>query len=95
MPKAATSKAPKEKAEKAEKKVSRFTSPYIPNTPYSPLPSARCPQPRAAKKEKEGPKRPLSAFMYFCKDWRERVKAENPEASFGASRRQQPSSSSF
>ena len=38
MPKAATSKAPKEKAEKAEKKVSRFTSPYIPNTPYSPFP---------------------------------------------------------
>ncbi|KAG8908916.1 Non-histone chromosomal protein 6 [Tulasnella sp. 403] len=38
---------------------------------------------KKAPKEKGGPKRPLSAFMYFCKDWRERVKAENPEASFG------------
>ncbi|KAG9036829.1 Non-histone chromosomal protein 6 [Tulasnella sp. UAMH 9824] len=38
---------------------------------------------KAAAKGKDGPKRPLSAFMYFCKDWRDRVKAENPEASFG------------
>ncbi|KAG8911451.1 Non-histone chromosomal protein 6, partial [Tulasnella sp. 417] len=38
---------------------------------------------KAAAKDKSGPKRPLSAFMYFCKDWRDRVKAENPEASFG------------
>ncbi|KIO20508.1 hypothetical protein M407DRAFT_81488, partial [Tulasnella calospora MUT 4182] len=38
---------------------------------------------KAAAKDKTGPKRPLSAFMYFCKDWRDRVKAENPEASFG------------
>ncbi|KAG8986007.1 Non-histone chromosomal protein 6 [Tulasnella sp. 427] len=38
---------------------------------------------KAPAKDKGGPKRPLSAFMYFCKDWRDRVKAENPEASFG------------
>ncbi|KAG9007434.1 Non-histone chromosomal protein 6 [Tulasnella sp. JGI-2019a] len=38
---------------------------------------------KRAPKDKSGPKRPMSAFMYFCKDWRERVKAENPEASFG------------
>ncbi|KAG8927264.1 Non-histone chromosomal protein 6 [Tulasnella sp. 418] len=38
---------------------------------------------KAAASKDKGPKRPLSAFMYFCKDWRERVKAENPSASFG------------
>jgi len=37
---------------------------------------------RAAVKDPNAPKRPLSAFMFFCKDWRERVKSENPEASF-------------
>ncbi|KAF9508806.1 hypothetical protein BS47DRAFT_1320550 [Hydnum rufescens UP504] len=37
---------------------------------------------RAAVKDPNAPKRPLSAFMFFSKDWRERVKSENPEASF-------------
>ncbi|EPS94592.1 hypothetical protein FOMPIDRAFT_1026139 [Fomitopsis schrenkii] len=36
-----------------------------------------------AKKDKNAPKRPLSAYMFFSSDWRERVKAENPDASFG------------
>ena len=35
------------------------------------------------KKDKNAPKRPLSAYMFFSQDWRERVKAENPDASFG------------
>lgn len=40
--------------------------------------------PRAkAKKDKNAPKRALSAYMFFSQDWRERVKAENPDASFG------------
>ncbi|KAF5325815.1 hypothetical protein D9611_000935 [Ephemerocybe angulata] len=45
--------------------------------------------PRAAasksKKEKDPnkPKRALSAYMFFSQDWRERIKAENPEAGFG------------
>ncbi|KAI8449560.1 high mobility group box domain-containing protein [Phakopsora pachyrhizi] len=40
---------------------------------------------RRTKKEKDpnAPKRPLSAYMYFSQDWRERIKAENPEVSFG------------
>ncbi|KAI0689375.1 high mobility group box domain-containing protein, partial [Cytidiella melzeri] len=29
------------------------------------------------------PKRALSAYMFFSQDWRERVKAENPDAGFG------------
>lgn len=36
-----------------------------------------------AKKDPAAPKRPLSAYMFFSQDWRERVKAENPEAGFG------------
>ena len=30
-----------------------------------------------AKKDPAAPKRPLSAYMFFSQDWRERVKAEN------------------
>jgi len=36
-----------------------------------------------AKKDPKAPKRALSAYMFFSQDWRERVKAENPEAGFG------------
>jgi len=39
--------------------------------------------PRKTKKDKNAPKRALSAYMFFSQDWRERVKAENPDASFG------------
>ncbi|KAJ7875354.1 high mobility group box domain-containing protein [Mycena olivaceomarginata] len=37
------------------------------------------------KKEKDpnAPKRALSAYMFFSSDWRERIKNENPDASFG------------
>ena len=38
---------------------------------------------KPAKKDSKGPKRPLSAYMFFSQDWRERVKAENPDASLG------------
>ncbi|KIJ34885.1 hypothetical protein M422DRAFT_60408 [Sphaerobolus stellatus SS14] len=38
---------------------------------------------KKGKKGKDGPKRPLSAYMYFSQDWRERIKTENPDASFG------------
>jgi hypothetical protein len=34
-------------------------------------------------KAKDGPKRALSAYMFFSQDWRERIKAENPDAGFG------------
>jgi hypothetical protein len=36
-----------------------------------------------AKKDKNAPKRALSAYMFFSQDWRERIKAENPDAGFG------------
>lgn len=39
------------------------------------------------KKDPNAPKRALSAYMFFSQDWRERVKAENPDAGFGESRR--------
>jgi len=35
------------------------------------------------KKNPNAPKRPLSAYMFFSQDWRERIKNENPEAGFG------------
>ncbi|KAH7909982.1 high mobility group box domain-containing protein [Hygrophoropsis aurantiaca] len=38
---------------------------------------------KAASKAKGGPKRALSAYMFFSQDWRERIKAENPDAGFG------------
>jgi hypothetical protein len=37
------------------------------------------------KKDKNAPKRALSAYMFFSQDWRERIKAENPDAGFGTS----------
>lgn len=36
-----------------------------------------------SKKDPNAPKKGLSAYMFFSQDWRERVKAENPDASFG------------
>ncbi|KAF8522738.1 high mobility group box domain-containing protein [Hysterangium stoloniferum] len=38
---------------------------------------------KKGKKGKDGPKRALSAYMFFSQDWRERIKAENPDAGFG------------
>ncbi|THH16751.1 hypothetical protein EUX98_g9253 [Antrodiella citrinella] len=38
---------------------------------------------KKAKKDKNAPKRALSAYMFFSQDWRERIKAENPDAGFG------------
>ncbi|KNZ61353.1 high mobility group protein B1 [Puccinia sorghi] len=40
---------------------------------------------KRVKKDKDpnAPKRPLSAYMYFSQDWRERIKNENPDVSFG------------
>ena len=43
----------------------------------------KAPRKAPAKKDKNAPKRALSAYMFFSQDWRERVKAENPDASFG------------
>lgn len=39
--------------------------------------------PRRQKKTTTGPKRGLSAYMFFSQDNREVVKKENPSASFG------------
>ena len=38
---------------------------------------------KKTKKDKNAPKRALSAYMFFSQDWRERIKAENPDAGFG------------
>jgi len=38
---------------------------------------------KKSKKDKNAPKRALSAYMFFSQDWRERIKAENPDAGFG------------
>ncbi|KAH8101320.1 high mobility group box domain-containing protein [Cristinia sonorae] len=38
---------------------------------------------KKGKKDKNAPKRALSAYMFFSQDWRERIKAENPDAGFG------------
>lgn len=40
-------------------------------------------KPAKGKKNTGAPKRPLSAYMFFSQDWRERIKAENPDAGFG------------
>ncbi|CAO3642016.1 unnamed protein product [Cunninghamella blakesleeana] len=36
-----------------------------------------------SKKDPEAPKRGLSAYMIFSKENRERIKSENPDATFG------------
>ncbi|KAI8375027.1 high mobility group box domain-containing protein [Choanephora cucurbitarum] len=38
---------------------------------------------RRAKKDPSAPKRSLSAYMFFSQEWRDTIKKENPEASFG------------
>ncbi|KAG0268619.1 Non-histone chromosomal protein 6 [Actinomortierella ambigua] len=38
---------------------------------------------RRAKKDANAPKNPLSAYLLFCEEWREKVRADNPDASFG------------
>lgn len=38
---------------------------------------------RKAKKDPNAPKNPMSAYLLFCEEWREKVKAQNPESSFG------------
>ncbi|KAF9149122.1 Non-histone chromosomal protein 6 [Linnemannia schmuckeri] len=39
---------------------------------------------KRAKKDPNAPKNPLSAYLLFCNDHRDSVKAKNPDASFGA-----------
>jgi len=44
----------------------------------------RAPKAKGGKeKDPAAPKRPLSAYMFFSQDQRERVKQANPEAGFG------------
>lgn len=38
---------------------------------------------KRGKKDPNKPKRALSAYMFFVQDWRERIKSENADASFG------------
>ncbi|KZP30028.1 hypothetical protein FIBSPDRAFT_908098 [Athelia psychrophila] len=43
----------------------------------------KAPRATKGKKDKNAPKRALSAYMFFSQDWRERIKTENPDAGFG------------
>ena len=63
-----TAKPKRKAAEKAEK---------------APRAAAAKSSKKGAEKDPNKPKRPLSAYMFFSQDWRERIKAENPEAGFG------------
>eukprot|EP00128_Syssomonas_multiformis_P014526 Colp12_sorted_trinity150504_noHs@19589 len=38
---------------------------------------------KRAKKDPNKPKRKLPPYMFFCKENREKIKAENPDATFG------------
>ncbi|KAF9977944.1 Non-histone chromosomal protein 6 [Actinomortierella ambigua] len=38
---------------------------------------------RRAKKDVNAPKNPLSAYLLFCEEFREKIRSENTEASFG------------
>jgi hypothetical protein len=38
---------------------------------------------KSAKKDSSDPKRNLTAYMFFSKDYRDKVRQENPKASFG------------
>lgn len=45
--------------------------------------SAKSENGKRTKKDKTGPKRGLSAYMFFSQEMRPKVKEENPDASFG------------
>jgi hypothetical protein len=47
------------------------------------MPKAAKSPKKGAKKDPNAPKRALSAFMLFSQDKRQKVKEENPDASFG------------
>ncbi|EJD43674.1 hypothetical protein AURDEDRAFT_114700 [Auricularia subglabra TFB-10046 SS5] len=56
----------------------------MPKDTTSDKPKRKAPADKPKKEKKEaGPKRALSAYMFFVKDWRERIKEENPDAAFG------------
>ncbi|KAF9932859.1 Non-histone chromosomal protein 6 [Linnemannia zychae] len=38
---------------------------------------------RRAKKDPNAPKNAMSPYIFFCEEWREKVKAQNPNSSFG------------
>jgi hypothetical protein len=68
----------------------RFPRVRAPNTHVQPTQTRKAagkaekaPRGGSRKKDPKAPKRALSAYMYFSQDWRERMKQENPEASFG------------
>mmetsp|Transcript_24539 Transcript_24539/g.46539 ORF Transcript_24539/g.46539 Transcript_24539/m.46539 type:complete len:88 (-) Transcript_24539:840-1103(-) len=49
------------------------------------MPKAEKKPKRAEKKGKDpnAPKRPLAAYMFFCKETRDKVKNESPDLTFG------------
>ncbi len=63
----------------AEKDTARYNKEMESYTPPADTEVTETKRTRAQKKERTGPKRPLSAYMYFCADMREVIKTENPE----------------
>ena len=54
-------------AEQDKKRYQQELANYVPSTEQT-----------STKKERTGPKRPLTSYMYFCQENRDRVKTENP-----------------
>ncbi|KAJ3260980.1 Non-histone chromosomal protein 6 [Boothiomyces macroporosus] len=51
--------------------------------PKSPTEEGKKKKGTKAKKDPDAPKKPLSAFMIYSKENRQRIKEENPSATFG------------
>ncbi|KAJ2017691.1 Non-histone chromosomal protein 6 [Coemansia sp. RSA 455] len=81
MARSATAKPAKAAAIPATKptKVAKTTSSRAAKATTEKEPKAK----RGKKKAKTGPKRALSAYMFFSKAMRKTVQEENPEVSFG------------
>jgi len=69
--KAATSTSTTSKTSRGSKAASKGSS------------DAKPAKKQKAKKDPNAPKKPLSAYMFFSQDWRDRVKTESPDATFG------------
>lgn len=62
-------------AEKDKVRYNEEKSNYTPSSDYEEEEKPK----RKAKKERTGPKRPLSSYLFFCQDARDEVKRNNPE----------------
>lgn len=68
---------------KAAKTITATTKPNRKASTKEKVDAAKKATKRSAKKDSSDPKRNLTAYMFFSKDYREKVRQENPKASFG------------